>query len=137
MEKPIFNFESYGVIDEKGNVRNHSRKTYRKTCLDHLGQRGLTISGKRVLIKNLVAQTFLRDFDPATEHVIFIDGDSNNFHYINLDIIPIDRFKLSQKVAEQIKQEYSAGYKQKDLASKYKVCHTMISKIVNGKRYKS
>ncbi|MCS5737540.1 helix-turn-helix domain-containing protein, partial [Herbiconiux daphne] len=122
-------------IDEYGNVKSYSSKTHRKTCLDCLGQVGLTINKKRVLVKNLVAQTFIRDFDLKREYVIYLDGNTNNHHYKNLDIVPIDRFKLTPEAAEEIRKQYKSGDKLRTIASKYNVSLSMISQIVNGKRY--
>lgn len=136
MYKSIFNFENYdGGIDEYGNVYSHRTDKIRNTCKDRLGQIGLTIGKKRVLVKHLVYTTFVSDYDSERERVVFIDGNMNNHHYLNLKLEPIKRFKLSPDAAEAIRQERNAGSKILTLAQKYNVSKTMISKIVNGERY--
>ncbi|XGI80665.1 hypothetical protein ACED16_02535 [Enterobacter hormaechei] len=135
MFKPIYGFEDYGVIDENGNIKRHKSDKIRKTCFDTRGREGLTINQKRVLVKNLVAKTFIRDYNSKTERVVYIDGNTNNHHYLNLSIEKNDRFKLSQEVAEEIRNQYKAGSKLIDLANKYNVSECMVSYVVNGKRY--
>ncbi|MCS5737045.1 hypothetical protein [Herbiconiux daphne] len=136
MEKPICYFENYGTITEDGKVRSYKRKgCFRKTCIDSLGQEGITINSKRVLIKHLVYTTFVGSYDAKRECIYHIDGNMNNHHFSNLAVKPIDRFKLSQKVAEEIRKERKAGAKLASLAVKYQVSKAMISKIVNGLCY--
>lgn len=138
MYKDIKNYESYGVIDEFGNVKKHNSNKHRKTYKDGRGHVCLMINNKTNRVKNLVAATFIRTWDNKAEEVISLDGDRTNTHYSNLKIVPkSNRYKLKQDEANQIREEAKAGANQCELSRKYKVSRTAIQQILKGKIWNS
>lgn len=136
MFRKIKDYEYYGEISDSGEVKSYARRKNRKPSLNASGFHYITINSKKELIKNLVAKTWIRDFNLKYEHVVFIDGDTTNHHYSNLRIEPINRFKLSQEAAKEIRELYHKGMRMQGLADKYEVSKSMISDIINSKKYK-
>ena len=134
--KDIKDLESYGAITEWGEVIPHESKIIRKTYKDKSNQVCINIEKKTYRIKNLVAATFLHGWNSDSEEVKHIDGNKENNHYTNLEIVPIiDRYKITQEVADQIRQLNKAGHRKSALAKRFKVSNTTICKIINNQMW--
>lgn len=138
MQKEIKHLEWYGVISEDGVVKSHKSVKHRNTYQDKTNHVCIRINKKTYRIKNLVASTFIRDWDSKHEEVVYIDGDKLNNHYTNLDIVPItNRLKLTQEAADLIREQYKAGHRKSALARQYKISLTTLDKVLNGKSWRS
>ena len=134
MFKTIKGFESYGEINELGEIKAFHAKKLRKTFKDVTNQICVTIKGKRCRVKDLVAVTFIREYESEFEKVIYLNGDKNNVHYSNLDIVP--RYKLNKEQVAAIKEQYAKGHKISSIAKQFGVSKTSVSRILKGETWK-
>lgn len=128
-----------------------------KGCITHDGYHLVRLSAegceRNYFVHSLVAQAFIVKPDYA-ECVNHIDGNKLNNHVFNLEWVTLaensrhgwrtglyetnkrTQFKaekLSYKDFDKIKQLYSSGMRQKDIAKRYGIARTYVSLIVNNK----
>lgn len=134
--REIKNLEWYGVISEDGKVISHNSLVPRSTYLDKSNQVCININRKTYRIKNLVFLTYNGEWDSKHEEIVYIDGDKQNNHYTNLALVPkSNRFKLTQEVADLIRERHKAGYRKVALSKLHNISITTINKILNGKSW--
>ncbi|HCB9835995.1 TPA: hypothetical protein M2Q89_000703 [Escherichia coli] len=134
MFKPIYSLEDYGEINESGVVKPFKKNSReRKPFKDSSNQWCVTIRYRKYRIKNLIASTFIRPINNTNEEVVYLDGNKDNFEQSNLEIRPSHyRNKLTQEVANLIRDEYKSGHRNTDLAKKYNVSKSTISRVIKG-----
>lgn len=155
--KQLNDFTRY-EISNFGNVRNIKTGRVLKITRDTRGYPHVklysSIGKKTINIHRLVATTFI-DNPHNKRTVNHKDGDKSNNHAHNLEWatdrenmkhafnaglvtrhkgINSHNHKINQKIADKIRAEYSLGNStQQNLAKKYQLCQTQISRIVNSK----
>lgn len=83
--KKLFNNSSY-LIDEYGNVMH--KKTKKKLKVLGANTPIIYIRSKCYRVEELVAKTFLGDYDTEKMMVVHIDGNIKNNHHTNLKVEP-------------------------------------------------
>lgn len=128
MFKEIKGYETYGLIDEYGNIKAHCKDKIRKIHLANGNTPVIKIFGKNLLIKNLVAMSFMTSFDSEKENIIVMDSDPSNTHISNLKVA--SKKILDMKCYPSIVEMRSKGMLFKEIAAVYKVSSTTIKNII-------
>lgn len=145
---PGYFINIHGEIEDSHGVR-------KSTSIGDTGYRFVSLFGKRYAVHRLVALVFYGPA-PAGYYVNHKDADKLNNHKDNLEYCtPFENFrhamelglvthdhcrgenstfaKLSQKEVDEIRE--AVGYKQKELAARYNVHQSTISRIINNKTF--
>lgn len=151
---PINGIDGY-LISNKGRVFASYRKVIMKPKINSCGYNWYLIGRKFTLLHRIVAKAFVPNPDnkPFVNH---IDGNKLNNEASNLEWVTASEnmlhayqnglrpypkgelnptSKLSQLQVNEIRVLAKNGVKQKEVARLYGVHPTVISKIINNKRY--
>ncbi|EJY3122523.1 hypothetical protein OGA32_000105 [Salmonella enterica] len=134
MFKPISTFEEVAEINEVGDIRTLKSGKPRKTFKDKRGEVCITLKGKRCRVKSLLALTFMDNYEPDKDQIIFKDGNPDNVKVNNILIIP--RYKLNDELADQMRDKRKQGYKLRELVEQFGVSKTTVIKVLNGTTWK-